>query len=77
MSRPDIIAVRNGAARYWHVGDFFLMAYPAPGGWDVRARGRPWPGSGLLLDGHFATGGEAARWCDRMADVLARDQADG
>jgi hypothetical protein len=73
---PGIIVGRNQDSHYWHVGDYFLTAYPTPEGWEVRVRGQAWGATGLLLDGHFATEAEALDWCARLAAVFARDQAD-
>jgi hypothetical protein len=77
MNPPSIVTLRSGSTQYWHVGDYFLSACPAASGWDVHVRSRSWPGTKLLLDGHFATEEEAVRWCTRMATVYAEDQADG
>jgi hypothetical protein len=76
MSPPRIVTLRSDTARYWHVGDYFLTAYPTSSGWDVRVRDRAGPGIELLLDGHFATEEEAVGWCTRMAAVFAQDQTD-
>jgi hypothetical protein len=76
MKLPSIIAGRNENARYWHVGEYFLTAYPALRGWDVRVRSRCWEPTELTLDGHFATESDACDWCARMAAVFAQDQAD-
>jgi hypothetical protein len=76
MKRPSIVTIRSDTARYWHVGHYFLTAFAASSGWNVRIRSRSWPGTELLLDDHFATEEEAIGWCTRMAAVYAEDQAD-
>jgi hypothetical protein len=73
---PPIIAGRAGAALYWHVGDYFLTAYPSAMGWEARVRDRR-AGTELLLDGLFAAESDAVAWCRRMAAVFAEDQAGG
>jgi hypothetical protein len=76
MKPPSIITGRNDAAHYWHVGDYFLTAYPAPRGWHVRVRNRASGATEFIIDGEFLTEADATSWCSRMAAVFAEDQSE-
>jgi hypothetical protein len=50
--------------------------FPSVGGWAARVRRAGWAGVLLEVDGEFAGEAEALAWCERMANVLARDAED-
>jgi hypothetical protein len=77
MKTPSIITGRNDASHYWHVGEYFLTAYPAPRGWHVRVRSCSSGVADFILDGYFPTETDAITWCACMAAVFAEDQSDG
>ena len=76
MKVPTIITGRNDAGHYWHVGEYFLTAYPTPRGWHVRVRNRASGATEFLIDDQFPTEADATTWCSRMANVYAEDQSD-
>jgi hypothetical protein len=76
MKTPSIIRGRNESAHYWHVGEYFLTAYPAPRGWDVRIRSRSSEVTEFVIDGRFTTEADATTWCSHMAAVYAEDQSE-
>ena len=76
MDTPSIITGHNDGDHYWHVGEYFLTAYPATQGWEVRVRSRGWGKTEFVLDGQFPTEDDATTWCSRMAAVFAEDQSD-
>ena len=67
---------RHGERRWWRVGADCVELSTTTTGWDARVRRADWGGLPLDLNGHFADEAEALAWCERMADVLARDAED-
>jgi hypothetical protein len=75
-SRPRVEAGRQGERRWWRVGADRVELAPAGATWQARVHRAGWEGLPLDLDGQFADEPEAVAWCQRMADVLARDADD-
>jgi hypothetical protein len=65
-----------GRHRWWRVGTDRVELSPSASGWDVRVQQRGWDDVTLKVDGHFGDEAEAIAWCEKMAEVLARDLAD-
>jgi hypothetical protein len=74
--RPRFKAGRQGERRWWEIGADRVELRPVRAGWHARVHRAGWGGLPLDLDGQFANESEAVAWCQRMADVLARDADD-
>ena len=75
-SAPRIQSGRDDDRKWWRVGADSVELSPTSNGLHAQVRRADWGGLPLDLDGQFADEAEALAWCERMADVLARDAED-